>query len=85
MQYSFTPQGLKSLKKFPIDTQRRIIRKLKHFLTTPDPLYFAKSLSNSPYGTYRYRVLGKIRVIFIYDDDQIIITRIRKRDKAYSR
>ncbi|MDA1316779.1 MAG: type II toxin-antitoxin system RelE/ParE family toxin [bacterium] len=85
MDYSFTPSALKDLHHVDKSQQKRIIEKIKFYLSSPDPLSFAKTLTKSPYGTYRFRVLGKIRVIFIYEQgaNSIVITRIRFRKEAY--
>lgn len=85
MDYSFTPKALKDLRNVDKPQRKRIIEKIKFYLSSPDPLSFAKTLAKSPYGTYRFRVLGKIRVIFIYEKttNSIVITRIRFRKEVY--
>ncbi len=85
MDYAFTPRGWKDLRRFDIPTQRKIIQKIKFYLRSSQPLSFAKILANSPYGTHRFRILGKTRVIFIYEprEKRIVIARIRFRRDAY--
>jgi mRNA-degrading endonuclease RelE of RelBE toxin-antitoxin system len=85
VDYALTPRAKKDLEGFDVSTQRKIIKKIKFYLAAPNPLRFAKLLTDSPYGTYRFRVLGKIRVIFILETgaERIIITRIRFRKDAY--
>lgn len=83
MEYYFTPKGEKDLEKFNKNKQRKIIKKIYYYLNNENPLTFAKTLTKSPYGTYRFRI-DKIRVIFILDKNNIIITRIRLRDKVYN-
>ena len=85
MGYSLTPKALKDLHNVDKLQQKRIIEKIKYYLTSPDPLSFAKTLTKSPYGTYRFRLLGKIRAIFIHEvsTNSIVITRIRFRKEVY--
>ncbi len=82
MDYFFTPKAEKDLEKIDKYKQIKIIKKVDFYISTKNPLIFAKILTKSPYGTYRFRI-DKIRVIFVLDKGDIIITRIRLRDKAY--
>lgn len=84
MDYALTPGAYRDLKRFDLPTRRKIIKKVKSYLESTDPLKFAKVLTQSPYGTYRFRV-GKVRVIFIHEpkEGKIVITRVRFRREAY--
>ena len=82
MEYFFTPRAEKDLNKFNKNKQKNIIKKIDFYINTKNPLTFAKTLTKSPYGTYRFRI-NKVRVIFILDKSNIIITRIRLRDEVY--
>lgn len=85
MDYVLTQRARHDLKRFDIPTQRKIIEKVHFYLSAPEPLRFAKTLTDSPYGTYRFRILGKIRVIFIHEPEEgrIVLTRIRFRKETY--
>jgi mRNA-degrading endonuclease RelE of RelBE toxin-antitoxin system len=82
MNCIFGSNSQKDLERLEINDQKIIIKKIKFFLSSPSPLSFAKTLTESSYGTYRFRI-NKFRVVFIVDEQTIVITRIRHRDKVY--
>jgi len=82
MQYRFSSRGKDDLLSLEPHSRRRVFEKLEFFFSQKNPIVFAKKLSNFPYGTYRFRI-GKVRVIFVVEDDIATITRIRFRSEAY--
>jgi len=82
LQYKFTPQAFKHLKKLPKDIQKRILKKLDFYSKQKDPLVFADFLIDSRLGRYRYRV-GDYRIIFDLDNDQLIILTLGHRREIY--
>lgn len=42
--YGFTTHADRQLRKLPLETQRRIIDKLRYYLATDDPLHFANAI-----------------------------------------
>jgi len=65
----------------------RILRKLRFYSFSSDPLYYAKKLTNFSGGQYRFRV-GDYRVIFDLDERGniiiLVILTVRHRREAYN-
>lgn len=78
----FRPRAEKELKKLPRNIQIHVLKKLRYFLSTSDPLGFATYLKDSTLGTCRFRI-GDYRVIFDIEDTQIIILAIGHRREIY--
>lgn len=78
----FRPQAEKELKKFPASLQLQIIRKLKYFLSSADPLHFASSLKDHDLGSYRFRI-GDYRVIFDLEEETLVILSVGHRREIY--
>lgn len=68
------------------DIQKRIAKKLKFFISTDNPLEYAKKLKDARLGTYRFRI-GDYRAIFDIDSEGniiiLIILRIKHRKNTY--
>lgn len=64
----FTKKAAKDLAKLPKAKQILIVGKLEYFLSTKEPLVFAKRLTNHSLGQYRFRI-GEYRVIFDLEID----------------
>jgi len=78
--YDFSQKAREQIKKIAQDDQKRIIEKVEFYLSTPDPLSFAKFVGRRN-GTkvYRFRI-GDWRVIFDWEDGKsILITKIKPR------
>lgn len=73
----------KDVKSLDSVIQRRIIKKLKFFLSQDDPLSFAKALMDRKDGDYRWRI-GHYRVVFDVKEDVILILRVEHRSKVYN-
>lgn len=84
MNYSFilTNQARRDLKRIPAKLEFKIREKIKHYLSTPNPMAFAKPLINLPPATYRFR-FGNIRIKFFRKENIFYITAINFRGKVY--
>ena len=82
IDYSFTKYADKELRKFPINIQQRIVRKIEFYLNTKNPLHFADSIKGSDNKIYRFRI-GDYRIIFEWLENRIRVLKIKIRSKAY--
>ena len=82
MQVTWMPRALRQLKRLPASVQQRIVKKVRFFVDQPDPLQFAKALTDPKLGSYRFRV-GEYRVIIDVKSNQIIVLKVAKRDEVY--
>ncbi len=80
--YDFTPQAERMFLRLPKDIQRRIILKIEHYLKQPNPLIFAKRIAGSVAASYRFQV-GDYRVIFDWENNCILITKVGHRKEVY--
>ena len=55
------------LSKLPSEIRTRILKKIKFYRLTGNPLKYAKKLKKPELGTYRFRI-GNYRAIFDIDD-----------------
>ena len=78
----FRPYAEKEYKKLPRNIQIQIRDKLKHYLSTKNPLVFASYLKDSSLGTYRFRI-GDYRVIFDLEENRLIILTLGHRREIY--
>ncbi len=82
----YTKNARRDLKKFDIKTSQRIINKVFFYSQQKDPLSFAKKLTNSQIGDYRFRI-GEYRVVFDVDKNGtlqlLMILRIKHRKDVY--
>lgn len=76
----YTNKAVKDIKKLDIVAKKRMKKALEKF--SHRPFYFAKKLTNSKLGEFRYRV-GDYRIIFDIKDKNIIILRISHRRNIY--
>ncbi len=65
-------------------TQRRVVKKLKFFLSQPDPLSLAKPLIDSTDGDFRWRV-GHYRIVIDVERQTIKVLRVQHRSDAYKK
>lgn len=82
MEYYFKPQALNNLKQLSKSVQKRILNKLDFYIQASEPLKFAKKLTDSKLGEYRFRI-GDYRVIFDLENNKIIILIIGHRGSIY--
>lgn len=83
--YSFTKHADRQLQKLPKQAQRRIIKKIKFYLESGDPLQFADSIKGVEGKIYRFRI-GDYRVIFDWIDnngDHIRVLKVASRADVY--
>lgn len=67
-----TKRAHKDILGLPIEDARRITKKLRFFVSAPDPLRHAKPLTNTEVAEYRFRI-GDYRVLFDVDKHGNII------------
>lgn len=82
MKYFLKPRALRNLKKFPRDTQKRILDKLDFYVRTDNPLAFAERLAVRHYGDWKF-VIGDYRVLFDVSGDTLVILKIGHRRDIY--
>jgi mRNA interferase RelE/StbE len=68
------------------EDQKRTVKKLRFYISSDNPLNYAKKLKDSRLGTYRFRI-GDYRVIFDTDKQGniivLLILRIKHRKDVY--
>ena len=86
MSYSYviTKRASKDIAKLDGVIKKRLKQKLAFYIAQTDPLSSAKTLTNSPYGDYRWRI-GNYRVIFDIDGDVIVVLQVQHRREVYRR
>ena len=80
--YDFTHQAERQLLKLPPNIQKQIIRKLEYYLKQPSPLASAKRLVDSHPPIFRFKA-GDYRIIFDWEGDGILITKVGHRRDIY--
>ena len=82
----YTSAAHKDLLNIDPKIIKRIFDKLDWYVVQDNPLRFAKRLTASPYGEYRFRV-GDYRILFDVDSLGVItilvILRVKHRREAY--
>lgn len=69
---SITARARKDILNLPKEDAKRITKKLRFFISSPDPLHHAKPLTNTNVAEYRFRV-GDYRILFDVDSRGHII------------
>ena len=82
IDYSFTRYADKELRKFPINVQQRIVKKIEFYLNTENPLHFADSIKGPDNKIYRFRV-GDYRIIFEWLGNRIRVLKVKPRPRSY--
>lgn len=82
MKHIFRPTAERQFAKLDLQIQSAILKKLSFFLSTPNPLMFAKRLSHFDSGQYRFRV-GDYRVVFDVMEDTMVILAVGHRREIY--
>ena len=86
IKISFDTKAQKDLDRLSIQLRNRMLHKLDFYLHQNDPVKFAKRLTNSKLGSYRFRI-GSYRVLFDVNVNGKIrilrILRIVKRSEVY--
>lgn len=79
------PSAGKDLQALPLAAADRIVAKMDWFVAQDQPLRFAKRLTNSVLGTYRFRI-GDYRVLCDVRRGEITVLEVlavRDRKNAY--
>lgn len=85
MNYSLliTARARKDILNLPKEDAVRITKKLRFFISSPDPLHYAKPLTNTDVAEYRFRV-GEYRILFDVDSrGHITILTVQHRKDVY--
>ena len=80
--YGFTKHADRQMRKLPTETQKRIVRKIKFYILTENPLHFAKLITDDKDKTYRFRI-GDYRIFFDWKNNHIKVNNIKPRPRAY--
>ncbi len=80
----FKPKANKDIQKIDIVSQKRIIKKLKFFMSQSNPLDYAIKLAGEDEANYRWRI-GTYRVVFDVNKDSITILRVQHRREVYKK
>jgi len=78
----YTQRAIKDIQKLEQSVKSRIGKALLRFES--NPLGFAKALTNTSLGSYRFRI-GDYRVIFDLEGEEIVILRVGHRCEIYKR
>lgn len=87
-QILYTETALEDLESLPRPIAQRIAKKVKWFSEQNNPLQFAKSLHDTKFGQYRFRV-GDYRIIFDINPRTknvitiLVILRVKHRREVY--
>ncbi len=80
---SYTPTAADDLRNLPKDIQKRIVEKMRFFLSSGNPIKFSESVKDKSLGSFRFRA-GDYRVVFdIIARKTISVVNINKRDEIY--
>lgn len=82
--YVITKRAAKDIGKLDTVIKQRLKQKLVYYIAQKDPLVNAKTLTNSRYGQYRWRI-GDYRVVFDVDAEAIVILQVQHRREVYRR
>ena len=83
MLFDFTPDGLRDLEGLDHEVRERVLRKLKYWQATKNPLKYAISLEGRA-GLFRFRV-GDWHIIVSRGKETIDILAIGHRSKIYEK
>lgn len=78
----YTKSARNDIQKLDEVTKKRLGKKL--LIYAQEPLTYAKKLTNSSLGTYRFRI-GDYRIIFDLDRVNIVVLRVRHRREVYGK
>jgi mRNA interferase RelE/StbE len=84
MQFVFYENAQRDLKKMDKVAQQQIKKRLDFLRQQDNPMQFATRLTNFKGGDYRFRA-GVYRIVFVVEDDTVLIVRIQHRSEVYRR
>jgi len=76
----YTHRAIKDIRKLEAKIKSRIGKTLLRYEL--DPLKYAETITESKFGTYRFRI-GDYRVIFDLEGDEIVVLRVGHRKDIY--
>lgn len=80
---SYTSSAADNLRNLPKDIQKRIVEKMRFFISSGNPMKYTEALKDKDLGDFRFRI-GDYRVSFIILPEKIIaILKIGRRDEFY--
>jgi len=82
MRLIFTRLAFSQFRKLERNAQKKIVKKLRFYLSQKDPLKFAEPLKDFRFGNWRFRI-GDYRVLFDVEKNKIIILKIGHRKDIY--
>ena len=83
MDIVYTQHAEDFLKKCEPTTRRRILKKMRFFVSSAEPLEFAEHLTDDKDAPYRFRIGKDWRVKFSIEKDVLVVKKIGRRDKIY--
>lgn len=81
---TYKKPAVRAIGKLAPPVKKRMGAKLDWFASQPDPLKFAKALTQPADASYRFRV-GDYRVLFDLEGDQIVVLLVQHRRDVYRR
>jgi len=86
-RFEYTKNAVRDLRQLDPQVAKRILKKMDFFSKQEDILQFAKKLTNSSLGEYRFRI-GDYRVLFDVDEDGsrikiLMVLSIKHRREVY--
>lgn len=84
MKVVYAPAAKEFLDKCDQIIRKKILKKIRFYADSPDPLEFAETLIDDFEAPYRYRIGKDWRVKFTIESNLIFIKRIGRRDKIYN-
>lgn len=82
MQVGYNRRAERDLEKLSPEVRERILEKMRFFISTPNPLKFAKRLTDDPEGDFVFKI-GDWRIKFTVSKDTVVVFRIKHRSRAY--
>ena len=76
----YTHRAIRDIERLDAKIERRIGKALLRY--EEDPLKYAERLTDSRFGTYRFRI-GDYRVVFDLEGNEIVVLRIGHRKNIY--
>ncbi len=80
MKVGFSASAWRQWKKFPLDIQNQLQRKLLFY--SKSPLKYSSKLTDQKIGQFRFRI-GNYRIVFDIRDNNMIIIAVGHRKNIY--
>lgn len=85
MKVVISETAARAIAKLPSTIGKRVVKKMQWFAIQENPLLFAKKLTNSQFGTHRFRI-GDYRVLVDFQNGEVkilFVLDVRHRKEAY--